>query len=283
MAVLPLFALALAIAPVPAPVLPPGAAQGQRRQPAAADTETGGGPRQGVHEQDGIGWLVPTSDGGLLYEDPGRRFKAYIGADGSVVFAKRWRRHRRRRVKPSRRERRRADRCCGSPAGGLAPAVNVFSGAPASGPTEWAFAARGRDPSAAAKAEFLARTAPLRTRLAKDSVRAQMQDALDALEDDLSKLWGDDALSAAQKRVIVFERWDGLADASSHSDTASTAKDLDALRAAYASRARRRIEAFVRRELPKDSAVQFPATELASLNAARRGTALFDPYTRATR
>lgn len=251
--------------PAPPPRLPPSGAQirGQRQVERAQAARAGETTAQlGLRE---------ASDGGYLYADPGGRFKAHIAGDGAVTFANRWRQlARRRRVR--NRER---GVCCGTPAGGLGPAINVLGGAPVAGPTEWAFGVRGHDPAGAAKAGFLTRTAALRTKLAHQDMRRQMGAALDRLEDALVRLWADPDIDLARKRALLFARWDGLADAPPLSGGVS---DLDRLRASYAQRARRRIEAFVRRELPRGTANAFSAAELQHLNASRRAPIEFAPY-----
>lgn len=269
------FALTAALV-VPPPVLPPSGGQlrGERAaNEAEAKARADGEP---VPTAASLG-LREDSAGGWLYEDPGGQFKARIGEDGTVAFATRWRRP---VGKAKRSKRRRKGRCCGTPPGGLLPAINVFNGAPVSGPTEWAFRVRGADPTAAAKAHFLAQTATFRTALAVDHQRALMRDTLDTLEDGLQRLWEDGQIPAVQKRRITFERWDALADEPPGDMAVSS---VDRLRASYATRARRRIEAFIRRRLPKGSGQEFSAAELSRLNADRRSVVEFSPYRRRLR
>lgn len=269
-------ALGMTLAPPP-PRLPPGASEGappsaaavrgeqQARAAASADAN--------ATSPDGLG-LSAQADGGFLYVDPGKRFKARIARDGAVTFADRWRRPAKRR----RGRKRERGTCCGIPADGLFPAINVFLGAPVSGPTEWAFAARGHDPNAAAKAGFLARTAQLRTGLAKDAMRSDMRVALDRLEDGLQRLWADPDLALERKRAIVFARWDALADEAPAASDTSAMSELDRLRASYGERARRRIASFIRRTLPADSPHAFTPSELTAFNRERKSQATFAPY-----
>ncbi|MBL4686786.1 MAG: hypothetical protein JKY37_19470 [Nannocystaceae bacterium] len=259
-------ALGIAAVVLPPPKLPPsGAVARGERQVQRAQRDHGG-----LTSPAALGLSVQ-ADGGLLYVDPGLRFKARIATDGSVTFADRWRRP----TKRKRGRKRERGRCCGAPPGGTAPAANVLLGAPVSGPTEWALAVRGHDPNAAAKAAFLARTATLRTALAKSAMRQDMRHALDTLEHNLQLLWEDGELPEARKRSLVFARWDALA---SPAAVARSASDLDRLRASYGDRARRRIEAFVRRRLPTGSGREFTVTELSRLNAGRRSQRQFIPY-----
>lgn len=225
--------------------------------------------------------LTEQTDGGLLYVDPGNRFTAWIGPDGAVRFADRWRRPARRRAI---RKRERGG-CCGVPGEGFFHATNAFVGAPVSGPTEWIFAARRRDPAAAAKAEFLKRTAALRTKRAVSWMRAQMQHQLDALEDNLQRLWADPTVPPARKRAILFRQWDELSEPAPRPAIQPGARDpadsdLRRLRASYGRRGRWRIEAFVRRRLPAASAGAFSPTELSRLNAGRQSIDVFAPYRR---
>lgn len=256
-------------------MLPPSGGQ-LRGQRAAIEAETRRADGESVPTAASLG-LREDGIGGWLYEDPGGQFKARIGEDGTVAFATRWRRP---AAKAKRSKRRRKGRCCGTPPGGMLPAVNVFNGAPVSGPTEWAFRIRRADPTAAAKAHFLAQTATFRTALAVDHQRALMRDTLDRLEDGLQRLWEDDQIPAAQKRRITFERWDALADEPPGDMAVSS---VDRLRASYATRARRRIEAFIRRRLPEGSGHEFSKAELSQLNADRRSVVEFSPYRRRLR
>lgn len=262
--------LAAALA-VPPPVLPPSGGQLRGERAAKKAEAEARADTQPVPSAASLG-LTADGDGGWLYEDPGGQFKARIGDDGAVAFASRWRRP---AGKAKRSKRRRKGRCCGKPPGGVFPAVNVLMGAPVSGPTEWVFRSRGADPTAAAKAHFLAQTASFRTVLAVEHQRGQMRAALDTLEDSLQRLWEDPQIPESHKRRITFERWDALADEPPGDRAVSS---LDRLRASYATRARRRIEAFIRRRLPVGSGQEFSATELSHLNERRRSVVKFSPY-----
>src|SRR5688572_5750197 len=146
----------------------------------------------GLHRQD---------DGTFLYVDAGGRFSARIEVDGRVRFADRWK-------KPDAPTRRRArpesGRCCGSPPEGVLRAVDPFAGAGVPGPTEWAFAARGRDPVAAAKSQMLVRTEDFRARLAMAWHKGVVKSRLRALPQELRRLWDDEGLTVAERRAKIF-------------------------------------------------------------------------------
>jgi hypothetical protein len=82
----------------------------------------------------------------------------------------------------------------------------------------------------------------------------------------LAAVWGDGAYSEAERREVLFRIWDECAEAS------------DRELGAAGRRARRVIERFVRRELPRGSPGGFDDAELARLNARRTDGPRFDPY-----
>lgn len=117
-----------------------------------------------------------------------------------------------------------------------------------------------------AKRDFLAQTAPLRARLAADARHHGERAALVALMDTLATIWADPKLGVQQRRRQIFELWDECETATN--DASHTA----------GPRARRIIDAFVRRVAPSSSAVGYTLRELDALNATRRSRATFDPY-----
>lgn len=129
-----------------------------------------------------------------------------------------------------------------------------------------------RGKTARARREFLDDTAPLRARLRAEYQRVREREALAALGERLRSIWSDPTLDAATKRRRIFELWDDCVEAG------PTPSTEDAARAQASAKARRVIEAFVRREAPAASREAFAPAELRRLNAARRSRASFDPY-----
>ncbi|MBC8073447.1 MAG: hypothetical protein IAG13_34320, partial [Deltaproteobacteria bacterium] len=164
--------------------------------------------------------LVRLDDGTFAFADPGARFTAVVRADGSVMFADRWRR-------PSPKNRARG-RVGGLPAEG-ARALNPFVGIRVAGPLEWALAATRQDPYAAAKAGFLLRTEDFRRSLAIGFVKARLGSQLRALPRELLELWSDRKRSAALRRKLIFQRWDECEEAVGDEPAVSSASaDVDA-------------------------------------------------------
>lgn len=224
------------------------------------------GEQDRVH---GLG-LVRRADGTFAYDDPGHRFRALVRRDGSVLFADRW-----RRLDP--RDHLRGRGLALPPEGGRA--LSPFLGWRVTGPSEWALALSGADPSAAAKAGFLARTAPFRLKLAVGFARLQFREGLRALPGQLLAIWSDTSLPPTTRRRLLFQRWDDC-----HEPPVATAAvpealpSIDEARAETGAAARATIEAFVRRHLPPGSRDAFAADELARLNRKRRSPAAFEPY-----
>lgn len=129
-----------------------------------------------------------------------------------------------------------------------------------------------RGKTARARREFLDNTAPLRARLRAEYQRVREREAIAALGERLQAIWSDPSLDAATKRQRIFELWDDCLEVGPAMSTE------DAARAQASAKARRVIEAFVRREAPATSPDAFAPAELRRLNAARRSRASFDPY-----
>ncbi len=214
--------------------------------------------------------LVRRADGTFGYQDPGHRFTALVRRDGSVLFADRWRRldHRKHL----------SGRGLALPTEG-ARALNPFAGWRVTGPNEWALAMSGSDPSAAAKAGFLARTAAFRHKLAIGFARLQFKEGLRALPGQLLAIWSDRSRAAAERRRLIFRRWDDAAETIGTPIVATDdAASIDVERARTGDAARDAIEAFCRRHLPAGSAHAFTPDELRRLNRTRKSAATFDPY-----
>ncbi len=235
--------------------LPPGG-----RVPAPPEV------RATVRDRSGELALRPGRDGRLVYVDPAGRFTAVVDHDGTVYFADRFRR-------PHRRNRGRGRGLGRPPEGGRG--INPFSGVRVGGPNEWLLRASGQDLHVRAKAQFLDRTASMRRRLATAATRALLQQQLQALPRQLDAIWRAPSLSPAQRRRLLFERWDEC-DEAARSDAA--ASELDRVREAAATAARATIEAWVRRHAPRGDALAFGDDELRRLNRDRRSRAPFDPY-----
>jgi hypothetical protein len=86
-------------------------------------------------------------------------------------------------------------------------------------------------------------------------------DAADSLVTRARTIWGDDAISPAERRVRLFELWDACDE-----DTRAGRE------------ARQRIERFVREVAPRGSPRAYPAAQLRELNRHRSSTARFAPY-----
>jgi hypothetical protein len=218
--------------------------------------------------------LLRRADGTFGYRDPGHRFTALVRRDGSVLFADRWRRldHRQHL----------SGRGLALPSEG-ARALNPFAGLRVTGPNEWALAMSGGDPSAAAKAGFLARTSAFRHKLAIGFARVQFKEGLRALPGQLLAIWSDRSRPAAERRRLIFRRWDDAAEPTSTPTEAPEATDqaaasIDIERARTGQAARDTIEAFCRRHLGPNTAHGFSPDELRRLNANRKSAATFDPY-----
>lgn len=248
--------------------LPPGG-RVSPPPPRALPTGTGLVPLAEQDRVHGLG-LVRQADGTFGYEDPGHRFRALVRRDGSVLFADRWRRldhreHLRGRGLALPTERARA--------------LNPFAGLRVRGPNEWALAMSGSDPSAAAKAGFLARTAPFRQRLATGFAALQFREGLRALPGQLLAIWTDRSLPVATRRRLLFQRWDDCQEPLAVPTAVPEATaSIDEARAQTAAIARETIEGFVRRHLGPTSKDAFTPDELRRLNRTRRSRTPFAPY-----
>lgn len=127
-----------------------------------------------------------------------------------------------------------------------------------------------RSKGAKAKRDFLERTRVLREQLATEHRRGLERDAIAGLGEQLRSIWSDRSRSAAQRRAAIVVQWADCLD------LAEGASDDERARAQGCAKARRVIEAFVRRELPRGRPEAFTAAELESFNAGRSDR--FEPY-----
>jgi hypothetical protein len=118
------------------------------------------------------------------------------------------------------------------------------------------------DPYRHEKKKFLAATAELRDKLAKQARAEEMQASLAQLPTHLLAIWSHRQTPAAERRRLIFEIW---------KDAATTEDD----RSAGGAEARKIIESFIRERLPQGSADAYTDDEL---EAYGHGRVRFDPY-----
>ena len=146
-----------------------------------------------------------------------------------------------------------------------------------------------RDSRSKAKREFLASTRELRERLARAAARKRLTTALVHLRGELLQIWRDESRTMAQRRRLLFERWDECVEEPEEDPAAPVALGAagtvllrdgapESPRPSVAREARRRIEAFVREMAPEGTPNAYTRHELRRLNAARVSAARFDPY-----
>ena len=113
----------------------------------------------------------------------------------------------------------------------------------------------------------------------------QLRDTrLGELSHELMGLWAEDSRTLAARRGIVFQRWDecderlvqGLPSGGDLPTEALSA--IDGARLEAADRARRNIEGFIRRQMPRGTPRAYTAAELAELNRRRVSREAFAPY-----
>jgi len=128
---------------------------------------------------------------------------------------------------------------------------------------------------AAAKRRFLDQTADLRAEMAAEHRRSHEKAALGKLAGDLRAIWTDAATPMSLRKEKIFARWDECEEMLV--DAGEPEPEQEA-RARAGVIARRRIEAFVRKQAPKGSPDAFTPAELREMNARRKSRARFDPY-----
>ncbi|MCB9716070.1 MAG: hypothetical protein H6712_19540 [Myxococcales bacterium] len=140
---------------------------------------------------------------------------------------------------------------------------------------------RGQERRAKAQLEAKGLTDSQRMMVAIAEQAEATETQLAALDRELAALWADASKPAAERRRLIFARWDECEEGDGAVETleitdASTA--ADAIRAQAGERARATIESFVRKALPARGADAFTAEELAGLNAERSSKRAFAPY-----
>lgn len=258
----------------PAPASPPTAPQGAVPKIPAPNMTLPlgtGSTRQSTDDRLGALGLARQRDGTLLYVDPGKGFTAVFNADGTIRFGDRWNRDQHgNKVKGSRAALREVH----------------AAGFGITGPAEWMLALQdifgGPELHATAKREFLNRTAELRTEMAIAWTLEVLHYRLGTLERELFAVWSAPGEPAA-KRELIFQRWDECdetyaAIAPEGEITAEAASAIDLARADVAEQARRIIEAFIRRQLPRGRPHAYPRRELDDMNARRTSRQEFRPY-----
>ncbi|EDM78785.1 hypothetical protein PPSIR1_32342 [Plesiocystis pacifica SIR-1] len=144
--------------------------------------------------------------------------------------------------------------------------------------------ASGEDPYARLKARLLRATFDMRLGMAQKFQLKQLDKRVARLEKDLGKLWADERRDYAKKRELLFQRWDecdepddleavdlpGFAEA----DTST----LDEARQKAATKARKTILKFIRKNAPKGSPQAYTPGEIADMNARRESKQPFKPY-----
>jgi hypothetical protein len=217
--------------------------------------------------------LVRQMDGSYLHVDRGGRFTARFNADGTVSFADRWKR-------PGRDSQH--GHGFKLPPGGL-PGINPLYGMGVTGPTEWILMARGVDLAAKAKTELLEQTHELRARLAVAWNLELLEKRLEELAPELLHLWSNHEVDVERRKQLLFQRWDEC-DERFDVDPGDVPEDailkIDEARRETAEKARRRIEAFIRRHLPRGSKHAYGKEQLRQLNRRRVSKQKFEPYRR---
>jgi hypothetical protein len=199
-----------------------------------------------------IGFVA--SGDGYVYLDPDQRFAANIAADGTIEF-----------LDPPRE------------------GVVSDEGLRIGGPADWAV--RGSEAKAgAAKLDLIERSASLREQLSVHWYEDRVARKLEQLDDELAGIWGNESLPGSQRRRMLFLRWDECEEALSHiaaTTAEEAASSVDATRVKAGAKGRRSVEAFIRRKLPSGGTEAYRSEELVELNAERKSSERFDPYSAA--
>lgn len=264
--------------PAPAPASPkppaePAAGPGAvpKIPSPRALTSEGTGPIKPVSE-DTLGALgmKRLRDGTMMYVDAGKRFTAVFNADGTVRFGDRWNRDQHGQRMPGSR--------------GALRQINM-AGLGMSGPSEWLIKLQdllgGPEEHASAKREFLNRTREVRTQMTIAWTLKLLTYRLGTLERELFDLWNA-AGEPAAKRELIFQRWDECDEAYrveiAGEVTEEAASEIDRARTQTAEEARRIIESFVRRQLPRPGPNAYSPRELGDMNGRRTSRQEFRPY-----
>lgn len=148
------------------------------------------------------------------------------------------------------------------------PPIMMTAGGKIAGVSDVALSTR----RASAKQAFLEDTAALRERLATKHRRENERAAITTLEADLRAMWSATD-PAAVKRERIFQRWDECAEPPTGDASAE-----ERTRGRVGERARKRIESWIRANIPESSADAFGASELREMNGRRKSRASFAPY-----
>lgn len=229
------------------PSLPPPRVGGGQvmHQVGGSRTEAPSGPRDAAPRSLAEAGFRRTRSGKMVYTERGAGFKATLLPDGRLKF--------RTTVTPTSMP----------------------------GMSEIIRAAQGQELFQKQKKRLLEETFELRLRMAVDFARGNLERRLESLYRDLIDQWSDGSSSEAERRAVVFQRWDECEERSfvklvGFEDAQSS--ELDQMRREGGAEARRTIERFIRTHLAKGSPQAFTADELRRFNARRRSRARFEPY-----
>ena len=120
--------------------------------------------------------------------------------------------------------------------------------------------------STAEKRRLFKTTAALRAKLHDEACRERLKMSVFSLRQDLQNAWADVDTGLAEKKMLLFKRWDECAESGSE----------EMLLHAMAARAT--IIAFIREYLPAGAETEYTVTELEALNRARVSELEFVPY-----
>lgn len=187
--------------------------------------------------------FITKRDGKIIYKDPERRFNATLHPDGRLSFRNR----------------------IGTP----------FTAMP--GLNEAIREGSDQELYRREKQKLLEATEELRMAYAASGTKRHIDTQLSALEPQLRTLWQRGAVPASDRRVQLFERWDECEEAAKGEGDKDS---LDASRQDAGRQARRVIEAFIRRTIPRGSPDAYTDAELERLNARRQSKQVFAPYAR---
>ncbi len=123
-----------------------------------------------------------------------------------------------------------------------------------------------REMGQAEKLRLFEETEGVRAELNEEACAQRLRTSLFELRDDLERVWADDGMTVAERKRLLFARWD---------ECAESGTDEVLL---YAMAARATIIAFIRNRLPSGSKVAYTQAELSALNARRESAVAFEPY-----
>ncbi len=216
--------------------------------------------------------LKRQGDGSYVFVDPGGRFSAEFQPDGTVQITDAWRR--------SSRGKSQSGKWPGLPPRGIRD-LNPLVGIRANGPTEWIQMAYHLDPARTAKNDLLNATRPMRIALAIAWSKDRIDERLEAFNPELLEIWSNEDLDLEERRRQLFERWDECDERFAVAPEGvpdEAISEIDKYRLDAANKARRKVEAFVRRHAPQRGKKGFSDAELERLNAKRLSQEPFAPY-----